>query len=197
MNYIGICGYANSGKDFLCEVLSSKYSIARVSLADTLKREVREDCISKFGIDPVTCSREQKNQIRDYLVSYGKKKRLESDGRYFTEAADKYISKNDFSAYDFIIVPDIRYACYFDDEAQWLKSKNGILLNVQRNGVFAPNWEELTNLPAVVRRSDFTIAWPEFKTEKIKNSLDFLDSISIIKALDGRLSTSRNGQKRR
>lgn len=188
MTYIGICGYANSGKDFLCEVLSHKYKSFRLALADHLKQDLRQACIEKYGIDPVTCSRQQKNIIRDFLVSSAKDKRLSSKGTYFTSFADSIIERDKIEyKYDFIIIPDIRYAFYENDEAQWIKSKNGILINCERSGVFAPNAEEEIHYPAVKKLCDFTVQWPEFNFDKIENGLDFLNKIGIIKELDERL----------
>lgn len=192
MKYIGICGYANSGKDFLCEILSYKYSIFKISLADSLKFEVRKDFIEKYGIDPVNCSREQKDKIRPHLVSHAKYKRVNSNGTYFTKIVDSVIQSRKIEGlYDFIVIPDIRHAYYDQDEVQWLKAKDGILINCERQNVFAANHEEEIHQPLVKKASDLNIIWPEFKNNKIANGLDFLHNFGIIKFLDERLRTSR------
>ena len=192
-SYIGICGYANSGKDFLCEVLGNEYNVYKRSLADSLKREVRDYCIIKYGIDPTCCSRAEKEVIRPFLVEYGLLKRSQNEC-YFTTALDNYLSESkNLPYFDFLIVPDIRYS----NEVNWLKRKNGILISVTRNGISAPNEEERLNLPLVEKKADFSITWPEFKENKFEKALDFLDSQNIIQALNGRLRTCRKSKNLR
>jgi len=164
MKYIGICGYAGSGKDLLCSLLIKKIRAKRIGLADSLKAEVKTLCLERFGIDPESCSRREKEIIRPTLVQFAKEKRLKSGGTYFTSLIDSVISRQSIKDIDYLIVPDIRYNIYPEDEVYWLKVKhNGILILVETEGVSAPNEEEAYNLPFVKEKVDFTISWPKFK----------------------------------
>jgi hypothetical protein len=197
MKFIGICGYANSGKDFLCSVLEDYYNGVRVSLGDFLKQKCKSECIKKFGIDPTDCSREDKNKIRDFLVSYANCLRTISSGTYFTGLADNRI-ENLSKSYDTFIIPDIRFDYYPRDEANWLLSKpESILIHIERNGVFAPNYSERINTPKVVRKAHLNVMPPNFVGEenKNKNFLDFLISSGTIKTINERLRISSTSKK--
>lgn len=93
---IGIAGYAGVGKDFLASALEEElnelsYKTEIEHFAKTLKEECREFCVEKFGIDPVLCSREEKEIIRDFLVGYAKSKRKLSNGAYWVQTLDKRV----------------------------------------------------------------------------------------------------------
>jgi hypothetical protein len=185
MKYIGICGYAGAGKDLLCSLLIQKINAKRIGLADSLKAEARNLCLEKFGIDPVTCSREEKEIIRPTLIQYAKEKRLHSNGTYFTSKVDSLISRQNSDLFDYLIIPDIRYNVYPEDEVYWLKNKhNGILILVETEGVGAPNEEEVNNLPNVKKEVDFIISWPKFKKIDEESKI-FVDN--TIKYIYGRL----------
>ena len=61
-----------------------------------LKEECKEYCINKYGIDPTNCSIEEKNKIRNTLVSHAKRKREETDGRYWISRIEKETLKSVF-----------------------------------------------------------------------------------------------------
>lgn len=189
MKFIGICGYANSGKDFLCEVLKDYYKGSRISLGDFVKEKCRNECLERFGIDPTNCSREDKNKIRHFLVSCGESYRRISHGTYFTKLADVKI-KSLQKHCDTFIVPDIRFNLYPEDETAWLLSKpNSILIHVERDGICAPNLTEKSNLPKVVAKADLSIMPPNFANSENKNKdfLDFLISSGTIDTINERL----------
>ena len=60
---IGLSGVAGSGKDTFYELLDEQINCKRVSLADSLKREVSGWTLKHYGIDALTCSREDKEKI--------------------------------------------------------------------------------------------------------------------------------------
>ena len=71
---IGISGYAGCGKDLFFnlfkEELSKRGATAeRVAIADPLKLEVRDTLLQLKGIDPMNCSRTQKDEIRDGKIA--------------------------------------------------------------------------------------------------------------------------------
>ena len=63
MKIIGIAGVAGAGKDTFYSLLSQRMFCKRASFADFLKKEVRPWCGDQYGIDPCTCSREEKEII--------------------------------------------------------------------------------------------------------------------------------------
>jgi hypothetical protein len=197
MKFIGICGYANSGKDFLCSVLEEYYNGIRISLGDFLKEQCKSECIKKFGIDPTACSREDKNKIRDFLISYANSLRTISSGTYFTGLADNLIQTLSKS-YDTFIIPDIRFNHYPKDETNWLLSKpNSVLIHVKREGIFAPNYAEEINTPKVAEKAHLNLTPPNFVDEKGKNRnfLDFLISSGTINTINERLRISSTSKK--
>lgn len=136
---IGISGLAGDGKDSVCKILEdfclkkTKYEFKRIALADKLKEKCQSACVEMFGIDPVSCSREDKNKIRDFLVFYGKIMRNETSGTYWTNIVQKEINSHKSKNIIFCI-PDIRYAYFEKDEVFWLKSfKNSRLIHVKKH----------------------------------------------------------------
>ena len=168
---LGISGVACSGKDTLCKLLINEFlqsygvEARRFALADELKLQVRERCLREFGIDSTTCSGADKEKIRPLLVAYGKEKRLESNGQYWTGFLEKKIRG---SGVPVAIVTDIRYAYYQKDEVWWVKEQmGGSLIHVTqfdpktRKDTEPPNEDERINDPLVKAQADFKIRWPK------------------------------------
>ena len=136
---------ARSGKDTLCQILINKFkekgiAAKRIALADPLKTDLRSSLLEEYNIDILNCSPEQKEKMRPHLVAYGKKKRQQTNGQYFTKLADQEINKSDE---DVIIVSDIRYAAYKEvDEVFWVKNHSGVLIHVSRSN----NMTDLENI---------------------------------------------------
>lgn len=131
---IGITGYANTGKDTLTQMIIETvekrgFLAKRFSIGDIIKQNLRP-VFEPFGIDPLTCSREDKEKIRDILVHYGIFARNQSNGRCFIDQIQTDILKDPC---DIAIVSDIRFCEYEHDELPWLlEEMGGILFNVQR-----------------------------------------------------------------
>jgi hypothetical protein len=167
---IGIGGLARSGKDTLCQLLkeelqSNSVSVKRMALADKLKEEIRPALLQEYGIDILDCTPEQKEIVRPKLVAFGKAAREDSKGTHWTTILDENIEK---CAEQVIIVPDIRYNYYEEDEVKWVtKKRNGVLCHVRRyfyeNGLAKftspPNEDEWLNDPSVEVAADFHIIW--------------------------------------
>ena len=68
---IGLSGIAGCGKDLFFSLLSKRLSCKRFALADELKQETKDILVPNYGIDPVTCGREDKDRIRPFLVFHG------------------------------------------------------------------------------------------------------------------------------
>ena len=193
---IAISGLAGDGKDTLCEILAayfklSGYSFQRVSLADSLKLECAPAMKEIFNIDPRTCSREDKEKIRDYLVFYAKVKRIQSNGTYWTSIIDKIIKEDKVqkSEKKIYCIPDVRHALYSNDEVQWIKKNNGLLIHVKKFQIenvspyrvkysIPVNNEEAINTPAVEALADFILEINDCYPKKPQYDTDCLRAIS-------------------
>jgi hypothetical protein len=167
---IGIGGVARSGKDTLCKYLQDKFPdyITRFALADELKLDLNEFLKSKTNISAFTVDPKEKTLIRDLLVAYGKIKREQSQGRYWTSLLQPKIDeciRNGGVA----VVTDIRYDFYPEDELFWLLNVNrGTFIHVTRTDeagqiISPPNKDEEINNPKLMAKCNYQIVWPTFK----------------------------------
>lgn len=204
MKIIGLTGVAGCGKDTFFSILKEKIKCKRLSLADELKNDVRSWCIEHYGIDPVSCTREEKEIIRPFLVFHGTQKRQQTQGRYWIEKAHKKISLLNMVGpeIDYLVVTDIRYCDFEKDELYWLKNElKGSLVHVSLydrpfvllekeqqdfkiDKVFAlpANSEEARNDPRLKDAADYTVEWPmiDCPEEELRKNLnnyveDFLE----------------------
>lgn len=200
---IGLSGVAGSGKDTFFEIfqdlLGYKRRIRRFALADSLKKECSSWTLPNYGIDATTCSREQKELIRPFLVLHAKFKREESKGRHWLEKIYYDISSYKNSN-DIALITDIRFNEYDRDEVYWLKNElNGILLHIsmytpipdKEEGALILNFkepcneEEAKNDPLVKKDADYRIEWPKiennphFKKELRPYVQKFIDEYNI------------------
>jgi hypothetical protein len=165
---VGVAGKALSGKDTFCKILLeelSKMGISgkRIALADALKQEIRPSLLSKYGIDILNCSPEEKEKVRPELIELGRARRVESEGTFWTKIVMDHIKE---SSEQFFIVPDIRYNVYPEDEAVWVHKNRGLIVHVTKyfssNGVRyynESNEEEAQNDPLVKNVADYVLEW--------------------------------------
>jgi hypothetical protein len=115
-------------------------SVKRVSLADSLKEEANDWTLRHYGINAVTCSREDKERIRPFLVIHAGMKRDTTNGRHWVELASKKIARNrsDYTT----VITDIRFDEYEHDEVSWLKNELGGKLVHIRQWVGKPDPNE-------------------------------------------------------
>lgn len=164
---LGVGGKARAGKDTLCQIILSEmkmrgFSAKRIALADALKQEINPYLVDKYGIDIFNCSPEEKEKVRPELIELGRTRRLESEGTFWTNIVSREAQKCDEQ---FIIVPDIRYNVYENDEAAWVR-RNGILIHLAKytlNGeekiYYKSNDEEEGNDPKVKQAADYIFEW--------------------------------------
>lgn len=165
---IGLTGVARSGKDTFYSILK-KYleekgiKSQRLAFADALKNELYDFTKDKFKIDLLNCAPENKEIVRPLMVAYGKCRRIQTDGKYWTNIiqpeVNKLISKNIVP-----IVTDVRYIEYKEDEYSWIKSHNGILIHISRkldDGSIIPpaNIEEKSNDNKLKAVADYSLCW--------------------------------------
>ena len=97
-NMIGLTGVARSGKDTFYSILN-KYleekniKSQRIALADILKKELNDFTKEKFKIDLNKCEGNEKELIRPLMFAYGKCRRMQSEGKYWTSLVDPNIKE--------------------------------------------------------------------------------------------------------
>ena len=173
---IGISGVAGAGKDLFFTLLSEHMPVRRFALADQLKYECNQWCYDQYDIEPIDCSREEKEQIRELLVFHGVFKRKLSNGRWWINKLDPKIKSFLINAQteDIPVVTDIRYQEYEKDEVSWVKNElNGVLVHVsqyqnkdgKRVWRTPINDEEARQDPILKNHADFSIEWKKIKCD--------------------------------
>tara|TARA_B100000959_G_C14737071_1_gene523392 strand:- start:85 stop:729 length:645 start_codon:yes stop_codon:yes gene_type:complete len=188
---IGLSGVAGAGKDLFFDLLSKKMPVRRFALADKLKWDCAKWCYREYDIDPLGCSREEKEQIREFLVFHGTFKRRLSKGQYWINKLGPDIKGFLLNAQteDIPVITDIRYQEYKKDEVTWVKNElNGVLVHISQyenkevpdkaqwpktkiGKVFLEptNEEEKRNDPILIKNADFLVKWKKINSD---NPLD-------------------------
>ena len=97
------------------------------------------------------------------MVAYGKCRRAQTEGKYWTSLLDPKIKK--LTEKDIVpIITDVRYIEYKEDEYSWLKNHNGLLIHISRKlddgSVIPPaNVEEKANDNKLKAVADIAISW--------------------------------------
>lgn len=178
--YIGLTGVARSGKDTMCmalikELKNNNLIGRRFSIADGLKASLHNFILTEFGIDTFTTSITDKEIIRPMLVEYGLVKRNLSEGKFLTgklqEIIDSSLAKEPT---DVVIVTDIRYDKFPEDEYFWITEKNkGGLVHITKTyeidrtlksgSIFAKtlpaNEQERLYDPILEKKADYKVCW--------------------------------------
>jgi len=173
---IGISGVAGAGKDLFFTLLSKHMGVRRFALADQLKNECNQWCYNEYDIEPIACSREEKEQIREFLVFHGVFKRKLSKGRHWINKLTPNIKSflGNAQTEDVPVITDIRYQEYEKDEASWLKNElDGVLVHISqyqnKEGKRAwrepANSEEARQDPILKNHADFRIEWEKIKCD--------------------------------
>ena len=169
---VGICGYARSGKDTFCELLSKKAftwssgnstQFKRYAFADRLKADLRGFIMEQAKIDINTIPTENKHLVRPMMIAYGGMMRNLGDGLHWVKVIDDQIQTDiKFDSYflnqNYIpVITDFRY----ENEVLYFKERyNLILTEVIRKDAPTPPDEELQNHPKVKRHVNYTVDWP-------------------------------------
>ena len=207
---IGLSGVAGAGKDLFFSMLSNKLNCQKFSLADALKNEVGLFSYPQYGIDPLNCSREEKNIIRPLLVLHGTFKRGQSEGRHWIEQLNKKILLNNIND-SIVVITDIRYDDYPKDEVFWLKKElGGVLVHISMykeltrlNGrkkefVQPINSEEARNDPKLKSQADYIVEWKKAENDKEKELEPYIDAfISWLNGEENRLSAYQKAENSR
>lgn len=187
-NIIGVSGVAGVGKDTFFDLLSEKIACEQYSLANALKDEVRQWCRMHYNVDSVSCSREEKEIIRPFLVFHGSTKRRRSNGRHWIDKLNDDIIKS--GSQKIKVITDIRYDDFENDEAGWVKNElGGVLVHISQyteetdihTGTLVKkfktpaNAEEARNEPKLIKKSDYKIEWEFIKSGQINELEPFID----------------------
>jgi hypothetical protein len=169
--FIAIGSTARSGKDSLANLLVTNlekrgFWAVKYSLAFPLKQECDDFLKSQFNISAFTENNEEKEMIRPILVGVGSIHRKLSQGQYFTTKLDERV-KGQKTRPDFVIVPDLRYATYPNDELQWFKKHNSYIVDVGRfdkNGelVGPANQDEEVNSQIINQAATEVLLWKTY-----------------------------------
>lgn len=181
---IGVGGVARAGKDtfvsILINILQERgLKAKRIALADPLKGFCDTFCKDNIGFSSFTQAPEGKILIRPFLVWFGDAKRKQTNGKFWTDLAEKNIAEAQSGGYDFAIISDIRYDHYPEDELTWLKNKMGgafvhvsryeefkgkvpksSQLKVQKRFIPPANDHEMINDPKIKKKADYVVEWP-------------------------------------
>jgi hypothetical protein len=167
--YIGISGTARSGKNLLANLLiqqlDSEYNLKaeQFALATELKLDCQEFIRQKLNIDVFSENTEEKNLFRQMLVWYGRVMRKKTSGQYWIKKLEPRLLA---SSADVVLVTDIRYAEYENDELDWiLNTLQGSLIHVQRSvdfNIIPPaNNDEAINDPVLREMATHRIVWED------------------------------------
>ena len=171
-NIIGLGGIARSGKDFFFTNLqkTTKRNAIRFAIADELKKELFSLIKNTYNVDIFNCSAEDKEKIRPMLVSHGKIRRDESNGRHWINKISEKVKDAAKDKNNIVVITDIRHDEFENDEVNWLKKElNGFFVHISKytedKGVkvfgLPPNEEEAINNPKLIEKADYLIQWPD------------------------------------
>ena len=166
-NLIGITGFARAGKDTFYE-LSARYletishKSERFAFADVLKSECDELTLKHTGISCFTSDDREKFLIRPLLVAYGTHLRRELNPNCWIDGIRSKVSSS-LDSGNFVFITDVR----FKNEADWILSEGGHLVNVVRDGVGPANPDEASQSELISPLVDHTLTWPTFGVDSL------------------------------
>lgn len=180
LKIIALSGVARSGKDTFASILTQKlalngYKAKSIALANPLKKFCADFCMQNLNIDVWTNDTEQKEIIRPFLIWFGGAKRKMTEGRFWINLANERINEIRASGeYDYVIITDIRYCEYTNDELHWVLNElkaslvhitQTIVLNDGgRAKLLPPNEHEARNDPYIHQLSNYKVVWDKVDT---------------------------------
>jgi|TARA_B100001093_G_scaffold197398_1_gene189733 hypothetical protein len=176
--YVAFTGFARSGKDSFCfefqrqvEDFSPNLTVSILSFADRIRQEVGAFVQEEFGISAWTEEDSEKEIIRHFLRGYGMSKRTK-DNLYFVKKLQKRIDALDnlYSSLNVVLISDLRFAQFDQDELSWFHSKRKNLhIHICRykkdsdgklQKIKAPNEDEAANEEKLEDAADLVINLP-------------------------------------
>lgn len=166
MPYLGLVGFAGSGKDTVADILCEEYGYDRIAFADPLRRilmrlDPNVPYYDTTGYGPyssyvrrVGYERAKKNpHVRQLLQRLGTECGREVLGEdvWVNHALDRADELGDQGQFNIAFTD-----CRFDNEVEAIRDREGYIILVNRPGVEAPNHHGSEELPSKVK-ADFTI----------------------------------------
>ena len=181
LSVIGIAGVAGSGKDTFGKIIGNVFEnsggkVNYLSFAAKLKSEVSEISKKLYDIDPIKCTREEKNLIRPLLLAHGAIMREKTQGQYWINSIKNLIIENNIN-----IITDVRFCEYECDEVDWIQSNGGIVVHITRffeeNGqriyIMPDNEYEKRNDKTLKNKANYSFSWPTNISKQKKYSEKF------------------------
>ena len=192
---IAIGGFARTGKDTLCSKLiertvsptNGSLQGIRIALADNLKNEMAPVIRKNFNMDIWTHIDSEKEMLRPLMVSWAHVRRTQSRGTHWWQSIHNQVHQE--SQHRWVIIPDLRFGEYENDEVFWAKRLGAEIVHVRQyelkctdqteksesmklRRVFkkAPNDTEKKNDPIIRKNATYKIEWPD-----VGDSLSKLD----------------------
>jgi len=164
---IGITGFARSGKDTFhqrCAHYLEKegQKCFRTAFADTLKSELDPLLQEHMGISAFTEDSHDKELIRPLLVTYGTELRRKMNPNCWIEKIQTIVSEH-LSKNEYVFITDVR----FDNEAQWIRMNNGLLVNISRKGIKPANHDEHRQSILMKKYINYNIHWETFGADHL------------------------------
>lgn len=184
---IAISGFARSGKDTLCEKLIQRTMdptingcpvAVRIGFGDNLKNEMAQTVKDVFKMDVWTEDPEEKAMLRPLMVSWAHVRRTKSRGTHWWQSVSNQVMEE--SQNRWVIIPDLRFSEYENDELFWLKRIGAKIIHLRKyelksfdgasenksmrlKRVFnkPPNDTEKKNDPLIRKSASYKIEWPE------------------------------------
>ena len=159
---IGITGFARSGKDTFFSCASSyldsiNKTSSRYAFADVLKSECDPLTRQYAGISCFTSNDEEKALIRPLLVAYGTHLRRRINPNCWIDRISDEVGAS-LSQNHYVFITDVR----FENEAQWILSEGGAVINVCREGVGAANPDEAEQSELIKPLLTSSLTWPSY-----------------------------------
>ena len=167
----GLAGYAGVGKDTVGELLTiilGTKNCCSHAFAYQLKEETYSFIKGMYGFDIHTCTREQKETVRDFLVFWGEKRRKE-DSDYWLNLVVKDILFKQMPGSNHIIT-DVRYK----NEAEKIQEMGGKIWLLERQGINPYGKEEARSISGVREVADSIVHLPEF--DSTVSYIDYIEA---------------------
>lgn len=177
MKFVGISGFARSGKDTFAKSLVNftKRDSVIIPLALSLKKEVDDFLIIQTQISAFTENNYEKDLIRPFLVFWGTNFRRSQDKDYWIKKL-KNLAEN-FNDDVNVIIPDVRY----ENECDFIQESNGIVIGIDMEGAKpACENEKSETFRVVHKRSDVLLRRKRLPLSKLVE-INSNDSRSLVK----------------